>query len=332
MTLTKQYFTTTEALEDILDVLESGYDGSMEDLHHEVFNTDYYITGTYQAKQALTEYGVFEAIDVVQEYEDNAFGARYTDVSDPEKLANMLYYIIGEEVIQAGDRLILAVGNDFKNKENISKNFYLLSDIEKNQKYTAKQSIFVILGFISIILTSALGYISLFKALIIALIVLLFSKLLTINDIKRNFPFEIFLIIGSSIAISKVLANSGLANDIATVITASFGVYGVYGSFIGIYLVTMILTEFMSNNSAAAIVFPIAYSTAIGLDVSIYPFVFAVAFGASASFLIPHGYQTNLMVTSLGSYKTKDFIKAGIPLSIVYSLVVIIATPIFFKF
>ena len=123
---------------------------------------------------------------------------------------------IGEEVIQAGDRLILAVGNDFKNKENISKNFYLLSDIEKNQKYSTKQSIFVILGFISIILTSALGYISLFKALIIALIVLLFSKLLTINDIKRNFPFEIFLIIGSSIAISKVLANSGLANDIAT--------------------------------------------------------------------------------------------------------------------
>ncbi|MCT7528516.1 SLC13 family permease [Aliarcobacter cryaerophilus] len=239
---------------------------------------------------------------------------------------------IGEEVIQAGDRLILAVGNDFKNKENISKNFYLLSDIEKNQKYSTKQSIFVILGFISIILTSAIGYISLFKALIIALIVLLFSKLLTINDIKRNFPFEIFLIIGSSIAISKVLVSSGLANDIATVITASFGAYGVYGSFIGIYLVTMILTEFMSNNSAAAIVFPIAYSTAIGLDVSIYPFVFAVAFGASASFLIPHGYQTNLMVTSLGSYKTKDFIKAGIPLSIVYSLVVIIATPIFFKF
>ncbi|PWE19137.1 SLC13 family permease [Aliarcobacter skirrowii] len=239
---------------------------------------------------------------------------------------------IGEEVIQAGDRLILAVGNDFKNKENISKNFYLLSDIEKNQKYSTKQSIFVILGFISTILFSALGYISLFKALIIALIVLLFSKLLTINDIKRNFPFEIFLIIGSSIAISKVLASSGLANDIATLITSTLGAYGVYGSFIGIYLVTLILTEFMSNNSAAAIVFPIAYSTAIGLDVSIYPFVFAVAFGASASFLIPHGYQTNLMVTSLGSYKTKDFIKAGIPLSIVYSLVVIIATPIFFKF
>ena len=100
MTLTKQYFTTTEALEDILDVLESGYTGYMEDLHHEVFNTDYYIIGTYQAKQALTEYGVFEAIDRVQEYEDNAFGERYTDVSDPEQLANMLYYIVGDEIVQ----------------------------------------------------------------------------------------------------------------------------------------------------------------------------------------------------------------------------------------
>ncbi len=75
--------------------------------------------------------------------------------------------------------------------------------------------------------------------MIIALIVLLFSKLLTINDIKRNFPFEIFLIIGSSIAISKVLANSGLANDIATVITASFGaiwcIWKLYRNLFGNY-------------------------------------------------------------------------------------------------
>ena len=100
MTLTKQYFTTTEALEDILDVLESGYNaGYMGDLHHEVFNTGYYVIGTYEAKQMLTEYGVFDAIEKVQEYEDNNFGKRYTDVSYTEKLANMLYYIIGEEVI-----------------------------------------------------------------------------------------------------------------------------------------------------------------------------------------------------------------------------------------
>ena len=101
MTLTKQYFTTTEALEDILDLLESDYSGwYMEDLHNEVFNTGYYIIGTYEAKQALTQFGVFDAIEKVQNYEQSNFEAVITELSDPEKLANMLYYIIGEEVIQ----------------------------------------------------------------------------------------------------------------------------------------------------------------------------------------------------------------------------------------
>ena len=99
MTLTKQYFTNTEALEDILDVLESDYTVCMDDLHNEVFNTGYYIVGTYQAKQALTEYGVFDAIEKVQNYEESHFDKVITDLSDPEKLANMLYYIIGEEII-----------------------------------------------------------------------------------------------------------------------------------------------------------------------------------------------------------------------------------------
>lgn len=239
---------------------------------------------------------------------------------------------IGEEIIQAGDRLILAVGNDFKNKDNISKNFYILSNIKQNEKYNTTQSIFIFFGFFSIILISALGYIGLFKALIFALIILLFFKFISLNDIKRKFPYEIFMIIGSSIGISKVLVNSGLANDIAQIITFSLGSFGIYGSFIGIYLVTFILTQFMSHNAAAAIAFPIGYATAIGLNVSIYPFVFAVAFGASASFMIPHGYQTNLMVSSLGAYKTSDFLKIGGILSIVYSLTVIMFVPLFFKF
>jgi di/tricarboxylate transporter len=239
---------------------------------------------------------------------------------------------IGEETIQAGDRMILAVGKEFKYRENIAKNFYILSDIEKESKYDLKSSIFIVLGFMSVIGFSAMGYISLFKALVIYLTFLLLFRVLSIAEIKRRFPYEIYIIIGSSLAISKVLVSSGLANDLAMVITSTLGSFGVYGSFIGIYLVTMLLTEFMSNNAAAAIVFPIAYATALALDASIYPFVFAVAYGASASFLIPYGYQTNLMVSSVGGYKTTDFIKTGAILSIVYSLVVIIFVPIFFKF
>jgi hypothetical protein len=88
-----------EAIEDIIETLENYYSGYYCDLHNEVFNTDYYIIGTHEAKEALREYDVFEAIELVQTYEKDNFGEVYTDLSDPEKLINMVYYIIGDEVI-----------------------------------------------------------------------------------------------------------------------------------------------------------------------------------------------------------------------------------------
>lgn len=88
-----------EAIGDIIDALENGYSGYYCDLHNEVFNTDYYIVGTHAAKEVLREYDVFDAIELVQEYERNEFGEIYTDLSDPEKLINMVYYIIGDEII-----------------------------------------------------------------------------------------------------------------------------------------------------------------------------------------------------------------------------------------
>ncbi len=88
-----------EARTAIIEALKNDYIGYYADLHHEVFNTDYYIIGTYEAKEALKEYDVFEAIERVQTYEEENFGKIYTDLSDPVKVINMLYYIIGEEVL-----------------------------------------------------------------------------------------------------------------------------------------------------------------------------------------------------------------------------------------
>ena len=88
-----------EAKAAIIEALKDGYSGYYCDLHNEVFNMDYYIIGIYEAKEALEEYGVFDAIEKIQTYERDNFGEIYTDLSDPEKLVNMLYYIIGEEVL-----------------------------------------------------------------------------------------------------------------------------------------------------------------------------------------------------------------------------------------
>ena len=88
-----------EAREAIIEALKDDYNDYYCDLHHHLFNTDYYIIGTYEAKKALEEYGVWDAIAKVQKYEKDNFGEVYTDLSNPEKLINMLYYIISEEVL-----------------------------------------------------------------------------------------------------------------------------------------------------------------------------------------------------------------------------------------
>lgn len=88
-----------QAIADIIEALKNDYDGYYCDLHNEVFNTDYYVIGTHYAKEILKEYDVFEAIELVQTYENEQFGKIYTDLSDPEKLVNMVYYIVGDEVI-----------------------------------------------------------------------------------------------------------------------------------------------------------------------------------------------------------------------------------------
>lgn len=97
--LSREEVMREEAKAAIIEALENDYDGYYCDLHNEVFNTDYYIIGTYEAKKALEEYGVFEAIKKVQEYEKDNFGEIYTDLGNPEAVVNMLYYIIGEEVL-----------------------------------------------------------------------------------------------------------------------------------------------------------------------------------------------------------------------------------------
>lgn len=112
-----------EAREAIIEALENGYSSYYCDLHNDVFNTDYYIIGTYEAKQKLESIGVFEAIDKVQEYEKDNFGEVTTDLSDPEKLINMLYYIIGEEELY----------NMMENIEEFQDNWNNVSDDETNK-------------------------------------------------------------------------------------------------------------------------------------------------------------------------------------------------------
>jgi hypothetical protein len=94
-----KYFTKKEALEDIKNTLLDGYHGYLCELHNELFNTDYYIISRHDAEKALEEYGIFKAIGEIVQYEEMHFGEIITDLSEPEIVANMLYYIVGIDTI-----------------------------------------------------------------------------------------------------------------------------------------------------------------------------------------------------------------------------------------
>ena len=95
-----RYDMKVDAVNAIIDCLECGYDGYYCDLHNEVFNKDYYVTGTVEAKNILGEgENIFNAIGRIYTYERDTFGEVFTDLSDPVKIVNMLFYIIGEEIM-----------------------------------------------------------------------------------------------------------------------------------------------------------------------------------------------------------------------------------------
>ncbi len=122
-----------EARAAIIETLKNGYSGYYCDLHNEVFNTHYYIIGAHEAKEALKEYDVFKAVEKVQKYEIDNFGAVYTDLSDPVKLVNMLYYIIGEEVLYEMMDGIEAWRENWNNQADEETNAEILKAIKKKQ-------------------------------------------------------------------------------------------------------------------------------------------------------------------------------------------------------
>ena len=239
---------------------------------------------------------------------------------------------LGEIALQTGEKLLLATGHDFNQRENLVKNFYFVSQRSQANALNPMQSHAVVAGFLLVLLASAIGWLSLFDGLLILLGGYQLSGTLQLKEVRHRLPIDLFVMIGSALVIASVLLCSGAANLVAQTLLHVFGQWGVMGAFIGVYLITLLMTETVTNNAAAALAFPLALTTAQGLDVSVLPFVFAVAYGASASFLTPYGYQTNLMVYSPGRYRFIDYVRMGLPVSVVYSVAVLILIPLFFPF
>ncbi|MDO6776606.1 SLC13 family permease [Shewanella sp. 3_MG-2023] len=239
---------------------------------------------------------------------------------------------LGEHKILSGDKLVLAVGDDFKKRQNISRNFFLLSGKVVNQPLSKRQNNFAIFGFISSIILAVLTPFNLIDTLSLYILCCIVTNIFDGTTIRRRFPFDLWVMIVSALIIAFAFTNSGLASLLTSWLFDLLSGHSVYIVFIGLFLTTVLLTETMTNSAAAAIMLPIAIALSQTYQLNMMPFIMAVAYAASASFISPFGYQTNLMVMNAGGYKVKDFIKVGWPITVVYSLVAIITIPLFFPF
>lgn len=127
-----KYDMKVDAVNAIIDCLENGYDGHYCDLHSEVFNMDYYVTGTTEAKNILGK-DVFNAIGRIYTYEKDNFGEIYTDLSDPIKIVNVLYYIIGEEIMYNNGEFSKILGEHWNEYANEETNMELIKALKNSE-------------------------------------------------------------------------------------------------------------------------------------------------------------------------------------------------------
>lgn len=240
---------------------------------------------------------------------------------------------LGNITLTAGDTLILVPGKRFEEqRQQHNKEFVLMNDLDSSAKLDADKSTLVLFGFASVIGLALADVLPIIKGLAVFLLLLVAFGVVQLGELRRRFPVDIVVIVGSALSIAQLMISSGLSERMGLMFMEAFNGWGVFGALVATYFMTLVLTELVTNNAAAALSFPIGYSMAVGYGVDPMPFIMAVLFGASASFISPYGYQTNLLVYSVGNYHLKDYLRIGIPISIVYSGLVLTLIPYFFPF
>jgi di/tricarboxylate transporter len=170
-----------------------------------------------------------------------------------------------------------------------------------------------------------------FMAALVAAALMLLTRCVSVERARKSIDWEVLLAIAASLALGTALDKSGAAKWIATS-TIQLAGNNPWLTLGIIYFITLVVTELITNNAAAALMFPFALATAQTLGVSYLPFVIAVMMAASAGFATPIGYQTNLMVYGPGGYRFSDYVKVGVPLDLLIMAITVALAPLAYPF
>ncbi|HEV7222323.1 MAG TPA: SLC13 family permease [Pirellulales bacterium] len=238
---------------------------------------------------------------------------------------------IGDIVLRPGDTLLLEAHPSFADQQRNSRDFFLVSRLEDSQPPRHDRALLALAILVGMVLAVALTQIGMFTAAMVAAGLMLLSRCCTVSLARRSVDWEVLLAIAASFGISTALEKTGAARLVAdNLIGLAAG--NPWATLAMVYLVTLIATELITNNAAAALMFPLAIATAGHLEVNAMPFVISVMMAASAGFATPIGYQTNLMVYGPGGYRFSDYVRIGVPLDLLIGAVTVLLAPLVWKF
>lgn len=187
------------------------------------------------------------------------------------------------------------------------------------------------LGILAVmVLLSASGLLSILEAAFIAAGAMIVSGCLTASRARRSVDLPVLVVIAASFALGNAMTETGAAQWVAGLLLG-WGPLTPWVALAMVYVLTAVFTEVITNNAAAVLMFPIAMAVSEQLGVSVLPFAIAVMFAASASFITPLGYQTNLMVYGPGRYQFLDYVRIGVPLSLLVGVIAILTIPLFWE-
>lgn len=238
---------------------------------------------------------------------------------------------LGDIVLRNGDTLLLQTGSHFGRAHRNNPDFYLVSAIGGSRPVRRDKALIsmILLGILIAMMATEVIDIVMSAFLIAGLMVI--TRCISASDARQSVDWQTLISIGAAFGLGKALEQSGLVSVVTSGVSST-SAFGPYMALIALYVVTVFVTELVSNNAAAVFMFPFAVSIATQMDVNPRTFVVAVMFAASAGFMMPIGYQTHLMVYGPGGYRFTDFVRVGFLMDLVLIAVAVALIPLVWPF
>jgi di/tricarboxylate transporter len=229
-------------------------------------------------------------------------------------------------LLQAGDTLLVETAPDFMARFANSPDFLVVNLIDGERPVDPRRAATALGILLAMILANSLFGVPILWSAVTAAAVAVLARCVGLAELRRSLDLRLIAVIACSFALGAAVDKTGVAFAVASQLHG-LAAADPFTTLVLVYVMAVVFTELLTNNAAAILMFPIGVSAAAQLGVDPMPFVMAVMIGASAGFITPIGYQTNLMVYGPGGYRFLDYVRVGAPLSLVVGIAVLWAIP-----